>query len=169
MRGFEIILLCIAAAITYGILHDQVTARICIEYFTIGHPRVTTSESPTVIAITWGVIATWWMGALLGMPLAAACRLGRWPRLTAADLVRPLIIALALMMLVAALAGVVGSMWAPEHLIRLTGMANRIPEDRHVRFMIAAWAHTASYMAGIGAGIGLLIWALRHRRAAASV
>jgi hypothetical protein len=31
MAGLRIVLLCIAAAIVYGVVHDQVTARICIE------------------------------------------------------------------------------------------------------------------------------------------
>ncbi len=30
----------VAAAIAYGIAHDQITVRICLEYFTIGHSKV---------------------------------------------------------------------------------------------------------------------------------
>ena len=40
MQALLIILLCIFAAIVYGIIHDQITARVCIEYFTVGHPPV---------------------------------------------------------------------------------------------------------------------------------
>ncbi|MFI5379272.1 MAG: hypothetical protein ACHRHE_08245 [Tepidisphaerales bacterium] len=40
MKVLATILLCILAAVCYGIVHDQVTARICVEYFTIGHPPV---------------------------------------------------------------------------------------------------------------------------------
>jgi len=36
---------CILAAVFYGILHDQITARICVEYFTIGHPIVFGTET----------------------------------------------------------------------------------------------------------------------------
>jgi hypothetical protein len=36
----KIILACVAAAIIYGILHDQITARVCVEYFTVFHPPV---------------------------------------------------------------------------------------------------------------------------------
>jgi len=36
MEYIKIVLLAIAAAISYGILHDQITVRVCIEYFTIG-------------------------------------------------------------------------------------------------------------------------------------
>ena len=44
VQSIAIIFVCVAAAIVYGILHDQITARICIEYFTIGHPRLIDSE-----------------------------------------------------------------------------------------------------------------------------
>ena len=37
METIKIILMEVAAAIVYGILHDQITARVCVEYFTIGH------------------------------------------------------------------------------------------------------------------------------------
>jgi hypothetical protein len=40
----RILLLSVAAAVLYGILQDQVTARICVEYFTVGW--VTTSHGP---------------------------------------------------------------------------------------------------------------------------
>ncbi|MDA0768159.1 MAG: hypothetical protein O3A92_15225 [Verrucomicrobia bacterium] len=38
MQVVAIILASVAAAIVYGIIHDQVIARICVEYFTIVHP-----------------------------------------------------------------------------------------------------------------------------------
>jgi hypothetical protein len=60
MRFLEIIALALLAGITYGVLHDQVTVRVCIEYFTIGHPRIFSTMSPTLLAIGWGIIATWW-------------------------------------------------------------------------------------------------------------
>ncbi len=34
MQAVSIAALCIAAAVVSGILHDQVTARVCIEHFT---------------------------------------------------------------------------------------------------------------------------------------
>ena len=68
MESLKIVLLCILSAILYGILQDQVTARVCVEYFTIGHPPVFNTESPTLLALGWGVIATWWVGLLLGIP-----------------------------------------------------------------------------------------------------
>jgi hypothetical protein len=38
MEFAKIVLVCIFASIVYGIAHDQVTARICVQYFTVFHP-----------------------------------------------------------------------------------------------------------------------------------
>jgi hypothetical protein len=54
MEIIKIWLLSIAAAILYGILHDQVTARVCLEYFTVFHPPVFDTTSPTLLALGWG-------------------------------------------------------------------------------------------------------------------
>ena len=35
-----------AAAIGYGEAHDQLTAHICVEYFSLAHPPVIASDSP---------------------------------------------------------------------------------------------------------------------------
>jgi hypothetical protein len=59
VHGIAIVVLCIASAVIYGILHDQVTARFCVEYFTVGHPPVFDTTSPTLLGVGWGVIATW--------------------------------------------------------------------------------------------------------------
>src|SRR3954463_16695995 len=97
MQSAMIVLLSIAAAVAYGILHDQVTARVCVEYFTIGHPPVFPTESPTRLGIGWGIIATWWVGLLLGIPLAVAARAGRRPWRGVRSLVRPVLTLLLVM------------------------------------------------------------------------
>lgn len=71
MEALRIVALAVAAAVAYGVLHDQVTARICVEYFTIGHPLLVPSYSPTLLALAWGVVATWWVGLVGGLVLAA--------------------------------------------------------------------------------------------------
>ncbi|MFT5831565.1 MAG: hypothetical protein ACI9D0_002161, partial [Bacteroidia bacterium] len=51
MAAIRIVLLCMLAAIAFGIAHDQVTVRVCLEYFTIGHPKVLETNSPTLLAL----------------------------------------------------------------------------------------------------------------------
>lgn len=105
MQFLSIILLSIFASVIYGIIHDQITARICVEYFTIGHPPVFDTTDPTLLALGWGIIATWWVGLILGVPLAIAARAGSWPRLLPSQLVRPLGMMLAIVGILAAVAG----------------------------------------------------------------
>jgi len=73
MQFLKIVGLGVLAAIGYGIVHDQVTVRVCLEYFTIFHPRLISSTSPTLLALAWGVAATWWVGLPLGLGLARQC------------------------------------------------------------------------------------------------
>ena len=44
--------------------------------FTIGHPPVFATDDPTLLGLGWGVIASWWVGLLLGIPLALVARAG---------------------------------------------------------------------------------------------
>lgn len=168
MRGSEtakIIGLSVLSAVVYGMIHDQVTARICVEYFTIGHPPVFDTEDPTLLGLGWGVIATWWVGLILGCALAAAARAGRWPRLDASELLRPLLFLLTIMGLLAAAAGVAGYLAATAGSVRLVGsLAARVPPDRHVAFLTNLWAHTASYGGGTMGGLALCLWTIRVRR-----
>ena len=64
MPSTRIILLCIASATFYGVIHDQFTARICIEYFTVAHEHVIDTNSPTLLGLYFGFAATWWVGLL---------------------------------------------------------------------------------------------------------
>src|SRR5690242_10427276 len=108
MESFKIVLLCVLAAVTYGVLHDLVTARVCVEYFTVGHPPVFATDDPTALAFGWGVLATWWVGLFLGVPLAFAARAGRRPPLTARQLVRPLAVLMGCVGSLALVAGIIG-------------------------------------------------------------
>jgi hypothetical protein len=58
METLKIVGFAALAAIVYGIGHDQVTAHLCVEYFTIGHPPIFPTASPFLLALGWGVIAT---------------------------------------------------------------------------------------------------------------
>jgi hypothetical protein len=150
MAGLRIVLLCICAAVVYGILHDQVTARVCVEYFTIGHPRIVPTESPTVLGLVWGVIATWWVGLLLGLLMAFAARRGSRPKRTARSLLRPVARLLLVMAGFATAAGIAGWFAADAGWVfLLEPLASRVPVPRHVPFIAVLWAHIASY--GVGA------------------
>lgn len=162
METLKIILFSIAAGIIYGIIHDQITARVCIEYFTIFHPKVIESNSPTLLAFTWGVIATWWAGAFLGTLLAVAARAGSRPTLQASNLILPIAKLLALMALSALLAGCSGYMLA-RHGVTSPSDWLLLPASRYPFFMADLWAHGASYGSSFLGGIVLSVLTYRRR------
>jgi hypothetical protein len=170
VQSLGIVLMCVVAAVCYGIAHDQVTARVCVEYFTVGHPPVFGTDDPTLLGIGWGIITTWWVGFLLGVPLAVVARAGSRPKRSVVSLVRPVACLLAVMAVCALAAGVLGWLLASSGAVFLVGpIARELPADRHVPFLADMWAHSASYLVGLVGGIVVmvLIWRSRGRAAAA--
>ena len=165
MESLKIILLCILCAVVYGILHDQVTARVCVEYFTIGHPRVFATESPTGLAIGWGIIATWWVGLFLGIPGAFVCRLGSWPKLDASHLIRPIGGLMVAMGCASLVAGILGYLCAEAGWVQVAGaLALLVPLEKHSAFLADLWAHLTAYGVGSLGGLLLCVWVLFRRR-----
>jgi len=164
MPSTRIILLCIGSAALYGVIHDQVTARICIEYFTVAHEHVIETQSPTLLGLYFGFAATWWVGAILGILLALACRSGSLPRLTALQLIRPIGILLLTRATCALVSGIIGFVLVWRGVVSVGDWASLIPAGSHARFLADAYAHAASYASGLLGGIGVIVWAVRFRR-----
>ncbi len=166
MQSLGIVVMCVVAAVCYGIVHDQVTARVCVEYFTIGHPPVFNTNDPTLLGIGWGIIATWWVGLILGVPLAYFARMGSRPKRSVRYLMKPIACLLAVMAVCALTAGILGWLLARNGVVTLTGpIANQLPHDRHSVFLADWWAHSASYGVGLFGGIVTmaLVWHSRQR------
>jgi len=163
MEALKIAATCIIAAILYGIVHDQVTARVCLEYFTIFHPPIFNTESPTLLGIGWGVITTWWVGALFAIPMILAARAGARPRLRASQLLPSIAALLGIMAACAMLFGFLGYVLARTGIVDTKWLvfANS-PSVRH-RFMADWWAHTASYAAAFVGGVVLCVRTYRRR------
>jgi hypothetical protein len=158
MQSLLIVGLSVLACVLFGIAHDQVTARICVEYFTIGHPPLFRTTSPTLLGLGWGVAATWWVGLILGVLLALASRAGRRPKRDARTLVRPIAILMLVCGVCAVAAGLLGHHFASENKFRLLEpLASDVPEERHVDFLAVMWAHTASYGAAFVGGLVLVV------------
>jgi hypothetical protein len=169
VEALRILLLCLFAAIAYGVVHDQVTARVCVEYFTVGHPPVFHTQSPTFLGLGWGILATWWVGVLLGLPLSLCARAGTAPPLGARDLLKAIGILLIAMAALALVAGVVGYGAAKAGwLVPPPGASERVPAHRHAVYIADLCAHVASYAAGLIGGLGLCTWVVIRRRRIAS-
>lgn len=164
MESLKIVLLSMLACVAYGVVHDQITVRICVEYFTIGHPPIFPTMDPTVIGLAWGILATWWVGAALGAGLAIVARIGSRPKRQAATLARPVLILLVVAASLAAVAGVAGNVAASQGWIWMVGpLADRVPDHRHVGFLTSLWMHNASYAGAFAGGAFMLARVWRSR------
>lgn len=164
MKEFaRIVAFCVFAAMVYGVLHDQITARVCIEYFTIGHRDLGTT-SPTLLGFAWGVLATWWFGLLLGFLLAIAARIGALPKMELRDLRRPVLILMLGCAALALVAGIVGYALARSGAVwLLPEMARVVPAKKHAAFLADLWTHDASYLSGAIGALALCGWTIRQR------
>lgn len=166
MQPLGIIGSCVLAAVLYGVIHDQITARICVEYFTVGHAKIIESEDPTLLGLTWGVVATWWAGLLLGLLLALAARAGSRPKRSLRSLVRPVLFLLSLMAGFAVVSGVIGYMLASTGTVVLPdSLKEKLPAQKWAAFQACAFAHQMSYNVGfVGGGMTIAwVWVSRKR------
>ncbi len=153
-----IILLCMAAAMLFGVVHNQFSARISTEYFTLGHRKLINSTSPTLMGIAWGIHPNWWVGMSLGVLFSAAGRAGKWPRRNARSFIKPLLFLFLASAIGSATAGILGYHLANAGVLDLyEPLYSEVPPEAHAAYISALWMHTASYTV---ASMGGLITAL---------
>jgi uncharacterized membrane protein YedE/YeeE len=166
MKGLQILGLTFLAACFYGIVQDQVTARVCLEYFTVAHEPVPWASSPTLVALAWGFKGTWPLGLLLGVALALSARLGSSPKLEPRELLRPIGKLLLAMVLLALVCGIAGYFHAKVTGATPGRLASLIAPERHALFFADWRAHQAAYLTGFSGSIVLCIQTVRRRLAA---
>lgn len=163
INGFKIALLITLFAVMYGILHDQITARVCLEYFTVAHPPILHINGPTMIGLFWGIAATWWPGLFVGIMVAIASNIGVRPIYTARTLIRPALILLLVMSGSALTAGLVGYTLTIYGIVRPVLYLTEIQTSKHAAFMADAFAHSASYLIGFLGSVVILVHVWRAR------
>jgi hypothetical protein len=120
--------------------------------------------SPTLLAIGWGIIATWWFALPLGFALACAARLGARPKRSARKLVRPLLTLLCAMASLALVSGIAGYLLTRNQLVSLNPFVGEyIEPSKQAAFVADWWAHTASYFGGFIGAMVLCVWVWRSR------
>lgn len=162
----KIVLLSVVAACAYGVAHDQVTIRICLEYFTVAHPPLFAIQSPTFLALCWGIVATIGIGGILGLALALLCEAGPLPPHPRPRVARSILRLLAMMAAAALISGLAGYGLSHRGWIKIPeDLAASIPPSEHHRFMAVWFAHGASYLVGAAGGIALCfgVWNARGR------
>jgi hypothetical protein len=163
-RPWQVILLCTASACVYGVLHDQITIRVSLEYFTLAHPKLFPTSDATLLALCWGVAGSWWIGAAFGVVLALILQSGPLARVSTLRLSRRLLVLFAITAAAASVAGGVGYEAFRRALFELPDAVRQAdPSFDRDRFMAAWFAHMASYVVGGGGGILLLLQFWRER------
>ena len=164
MEYLKIILASILLSITYGITHDLITTQISIEYFTIGHPIIIDTNSPILLALVWGTIATWWVGLIIGILISFSSRLGSKPKLNFKDVFKPILKLITVMFAGALLGGLIGYITSINQIFTLVPrLAKQIDPSKHHLFLTAGWAHTSSYIIGFIGGITLCVKIILRR------
>jgi len=164
MARLKITLWCVLLACMYGIVHDQITARVCLSYFTEFHPPIGVGDDPTIIALCWGVLATWWVGAILGYSLALACTLGNRPRLTIREVRKPLAFLFAAMAVGAIMSGLIGYRDGAAIAKFMYPPVANLPPNLQAGFAADLFAHNVSYAVGFFGAIVVVGWAWEKRK-----
>ncbi len=127
------------AAVLFGLVHDQITVRVCVEYFTVAHETLAAREGPWP-KLPWRhfVRPALALAGLMGGAALLASILGYV--LTARGIVRI-----------------------------VADYEDLIAPERHARFMADVWAHLASYAVGLLGGVAIAVQALRARRRLAAL
>jgi hypothetical protein len=160
----KVVLLCTLATIIYGVVHDQITARLCVEYFSIAHPDLFHTTSPALLGLCWGIAASVGPGLIVGVLLGLVSQSAGLPPTPIRQLFSIVCILLAIMAISAMLAGFVGYELSRRSLISLpASLSEAIPAAQHDRFMAVWFAHAASYLVGLG-GSSLVIFRIWQKR-----
>ncbi|CAN5370485.1 hypothetical protein BH10CYA1_BH10CYA1_20030 [soil metagenome] len=170
MERVRIVALCIGAAVVYGIIHDEVTAHLCVEYFTVAHPHLFATQSAAVLGVAWGITGTWWIGLLLGTVLARVSTVDSGaPKLTAKSLAGRIGLIVIITTFSAIVSGIAVYYIATySHLVLPD--PNVSPEKHNMFYAVWA-AHLASYFAAISTSllVVLNVWSIRMKNIAGRV
>ena len=160
-EGLRIVGLFTAAAFAYAVVQNQVTARVCVEYFSVGHPAILPTRSSALLGLFWALVAGAPAGAFCGTLVAMGARDGPGPRLDWRYFVAPVRWLALVMALSTLLAGLAGYVLTSRGVITvIERYRHLISPDRHARFMADVFGHGATFLVGL---LGTLLIAVRGR------
>jgi hypothetical protein len=117
-----------------------------------------------LLALLWGVIATWWAALPMGLIIALNNELGSRIKLEFSEVLKLIVKLIFVMFGIAIIAGIAGYILAELEMIYLAPrLANKIEISKHSRFLAVGWAHFSSYISGI-MGTIVLSFIIQSRR-----
>jgi hypothetical protein len=157
----------LVAVVGYAILQDQVSARLCPDYFTVLHPPIPNCTNPTLLGVCWGFLGGWWGGIVMGYAAGLVSTLGPRPPLAPRDFVTPLLVCMCGVGTVTALCGI--SVWQHANMFGVSldrVFDGLIPEERQRAALVVACYHFVSYAASTLGGVVVCVylWAERRKR-----
>ena len=152
---FRAMLLGVALLSAFGMTMDQLSARLCPEYFTVLHPPIPNLTYPTLLGIAWGYLGSWWGGALMGYVMGIVATIGtRHPPLSLRQLAVPMVSVVALTAVGTLITGI--AVWRHTEMleVRFADWLDRaVPRERQRNAFIVANYHFAAYATAIVSSI----------------
>jgi hypothetical protein len=161
---FRFAVMGVTAGICYGALQDQISARLCPEYFTIFHPPIPELTDPTLLGLTWGFLGTWWAGLFLGYIAGLIATLSSRPKFAPCELVRPLLVLMGFIAAIVAISG--GTVWWYSEMFGVSidpFLGKMLPQEHHRALLVVACYHFVGYVAAFGGSLVLFVWIWRER------
>ena len=165
--SLKIVAMGILAAVIYGELQDNTLIGYCPEYFTVFHPDIFGTHDLRLLALGWGFVATWWVGLLLGIALAACAQGGPRPQVSWRQLLPGICLVFGVTAAITGLvfvgAGAAG-FTAPAYALGRAADLDQATQGK-VSYMLAAY--NASYLTAFLGGVALCIqtWVRRKKLA----
>ncbi len=162
MNFIKCFLLVFFGVIIFSILHDLITANICLEYFTKAHVKVISSENPFILALFWGVFASWWLALPIAFSIAMIIHHKKsvsfiWLR-------KKIITNLSGLFLLCVFVGIIGFTLSKFEIIRPSeNFLLKIGNIHWENFFYCIFSHTCAYVGGILVG-GLLIFQILKKQ-----
>lgn len=165
LEFLKIVALGTFAASAYGVIQDNVTVRISKDYFLNPDMHsyhaiwakkmgLDNNSSNSLIALKFGVGASWWMGSILGTVIATAATLPlgkNIPKLKAKEIIKPLLVLLSSTGIGAFISGIKGY-----------SKYKNSTKQRQL-FMANGYAHNTAYLLSTVGSIALTGWIINQR------
>jgi hypothetical protein len=161
---FRAMLLGIAMLAGYAAVQDQVSTRLCPEYFTHFHNPIPGLTDPTLTGIAWGFLGAWWGGALFGYAAGIAATAGKAPPLTVRQLVKPMLLTILGVAAVTALVGGVVAFYSEQLNVEVDQyLAGPVPAERRRGLLVVCCYHLAAYVSAVVGSVICCVWVARKR------
>jgi hypothetical protein len=143
-----------------GICLDLVTANVAVKYFSVHHPTILPTENPWALALLWGVVASWWFGAVAGVIVAIINYRRRQP-LEASRILKWTAIACVVLWMI--MISILLAILAISSTIPIEQRRASFESDR--RLVAVAMAHQYEYVLGAIAMfvIAVMTWRLKPK------